>query len=95
MLWSVKCSLFLRYSAQRFVCAKKHHFIIDSLYIVPHAVHRAMKNIFLNLFDGMLRRSSFPPDRSYNTEYETLCYKCFCKCLDEEKLAAYFVRLSG
>jgi len=54
-----------------------------------------MKNIFLNLFDGMLRRSSFPPDRSYNTEYETLCYKCFCKCLDEEKLAVYFVRLSG
>lgn len=42
MLWSAKCSLFLRYSDQNFVRAKKLQFIIDSLCVVPLAVHRAM-----------------------------------------------------
>ena len=49
MLWSAKCSLFLRYPDQSFVCTKKLYFTIDTLYKEPHAVHRTKKNIFLNL----------------------------------------------
>jgi hypothetical protein len=98
MLWSAKCSLFLRYSDQSFVCAKKLYFIIDSLYIEPHAIHGAMKNIFLNL---QYSTECCDALRSLRTVLTTLntnrCVQIqyFCKCLDEEDRSLYFVRLIG
>jgi hypothetical protein len=43
-------------------------------------------------FDGVLRRFAFPADRSCSAQH---CYRYFCKCLDEERLFVYFVRLIG
>jgi hypothetical protein len=61
------------------VCTKKLRFVFGSLYIVPPNNVKYIFEFIVIVFDGMLRRSAFRPDRSCNTEYETLC----CKCLDD------------